>query len=77
MKKTQKQIENCLYSDLNNLIDEFNNGDLTEENIYNYFRLFLDDANVDSRIIVNVLENKCFGEFGRDEARSIKICEGW
>jgi len=77
MNKTQKEIENCLYSDLSNLISEFNSNDLTEEGIYNYFRLFLDDADVDSRITVNVLENKCFGELGKDEARCIKVYEGW
>jgi hypothetical protein len=75
MKKTQKEIENCLVSDLSNLISEFDNKTLTEEGIYNYFRNFMQDADVDSKITVNVLEQ--FGKSGKEEARSIKIEEGW
>lgn len=75
MKKTPKQIENCLFSELSNLISEFDNKTLTEENIYNYFRNFMQDAGVDSKITVNVLEQ--FGKLGKEEARSIKIEEGW
>ena len=37
----------------------------------------LRDAEVDSRIVVNVLEDIIFGEDGKDEALSIKINEGW
>ncbi len=75
MKKTQKQIENCLVCELSNLISEFKNETLTEDGIYNYFRNFLCDSEVDSKIIVNVLEY--FGELGKEEARDIKIYEGW
>lgn len=75
MKKTQKQIENCLSSDLRNLISEFENGSLTEEIILNYFSNFMRDADIDSRITVNVLEQ--FGDSGKEEARNIKIYEGW
>lgn len=79
MKKTirQVQIENMLYSDLSNMVSEFQLGQLTEELIYNYFRLFLSDADVDSRIIVNVLEKERFGKLGKEEALGIKINEGW
>lgn len=73
--KTPKQIENCLTSELRNLVSEFETGRLTEERIYNYFRLFMCDAEVDSRITVNVLEQ--FGDLGKEEARNIKIHEGW
>ena len=73
--KTKKEIENCLYSELRNMITEYEYGKLTEELIYNYFRNFLCDAEVDSKIIVNVLEQ--FGELGKEEALSIKITEGW
>lgn len=73
--KTSKEIENCLNSDLSNLVLEFENGSLTEEGIYNYFASFMRDAEVDSRIIVNVLEQ--FGELGKEEAISIKVKEGW
>ncbi len=75
MKKTQKQIENCLVSELRNLIDEYKLDRLSEECLYNYFRIFLQDSEVDSQIIVNVLEQ--FGELGKNEARSIKVDEGW
>lgn len=75
MKKTQKQIENCLSCDLSNLVSEFELGTLTEEGVYGYFSSFLKDADVDSRIIVNVLEG--FGELGKYEATAIKVNEGW
>ena len=75
MIKTKKQIENCLVSELRNMVSELQIGTLTEELLYNYFRNFMCDAEVDSEITVNVLEQ--FGELGKDEARSIKISEGW
>lgn len=75
MAKTKQQIENCLVSELRNMISEHQLGTLTEELIYNYFRNFLCDAEVDSSIIVNVLEQ--FGDLGKEEARNIKISEGW
>jgi hypothetical protein len=57
------------------MVSEHQSGTLTEELIYNYFRMFLCDAEVDSKITVNVLEQ--FGELGEEEARNIKIHEGW
>lgn len=73
--KHQQQIENCLVSELKNMVSEIQLGTLTEELLYNYFRNFMCDAEVDSKIIVNVLEQ--FGKLGKDEARNIKISEGW
>lgn len=75
MTKTKQQIENCLVSELRNMVSELKMGTLTEELIYNYFRNFMCDAEVDSKITVNVLEQ--FGELGKDEARNIKVSEGW
>lgn len=75
MFKTKKQIENCLVSELQNMISDLKIGTLTEEMIYNYFKNFMCDAEVDSEITVNVLEK--FGELGKEEARNIKIDEGW
>ena len=75
MYKTKEEIENCLSSELGNMVSEFRNGTLTEELIYNYFKNFLCDSEVDSRITVNVLER--FGELGKQEALCIKINEGW
>jgi len=77
MKHTNKEIENCLTSDLQNLIYEFESGNLTEELLYGYFSEFLLDANVDSKIVVNVLEQVNFGKLGKEQALSIKINEGW
>ncbi len=73
--KTNKQIENCLVSELRNVILELQNETLTEELLYNYFRIFMCDAEVDSQITINVLEQ--FGELGKKEAKNIKINEGW
>ena len=75
MIKTNKQIENCLVSELRNFMYEFEKGTLTEELVYNYFRNFMCDSGVDSRITVNVLEQ--FGDLGKEEARNIKVSEGW
>jgi hypothetical protein len=75
MRRTEEQIQNCLVSELRNMISEHQLGTLTEKLIYNYFRNFLCDSGVDSRITVNVLEQ--FGELGKEEARNIKISEGW
>lgn len=75
--RTQKQIENCLKSELGNLKDEFKLGRLTEADLYSYFSSMLIDAGVDSQIIVNVLEDQRFGELGKEEALCIKINEGW
>lgn len=75
MFKTNQQIENCLVSELQNMVSDLKIGTLTEEMIYNYFRNFMCDAEVDSKITVNVLEK--FGELGKEQARNIKINEGW
>ena len=73
--KTNKQIENRLVSELRNMILELQNETLTEELLYNYFGIFMCDAEVDSQITINVLEQ--FGELGKKEAKNIKINEGW
>lgn len=70
-----REIENCLVSELRNMVSELELGTLTEESIYNYFRNFMCDAGVDSKITVRVLEQ--FGELGKEEARNIKVSEGW
>lgn len=73
----KEKIVNCLTSDLCNLLSEFNNNQLTEEVLVGYFSQFLKDAKVDSKIIVNVLEDETFGEIGKYAALCIKINEGW
>lgn len=77
MKKTEKQIENCITSELGNMIVEFEEATLTEENIYYYISRILLDAQVNSDIVVNVLENNLFGKAGKEAALNIKITEGW
>lgn len=77
MKKTKKGIENSLKSDLNNLLSEYDLGRLNHEVLIGYFSEFLQDADVDSRIIVNVLESNEFGSIGREAALAIKVNEGW
>ena len=75
--KSDQEIINCLVSELSNLIFDFKSNTLSEADLYNYFRNFLEDANIDSRIIVKVLEDERFGDLAKDEALSIKIDEGW
>lgn len=75
--KNKKEIENCLVSELRNMVSEFKNNTLTEDDIYSYFSTILRDANVDSEIVVKVLEDKIFGDKGKYQALSIKVNEGW
>ena len=75
MKKTDKEVENSVSSELKNLIHDLNNQTLTEEILLNYISIILRDANVDSKIVVNILER--FGNIGKYEALCIKINEGW
>ena len=75
--KTQKEIENCLASELSNMIDEFKLDRLYEELIVDYFITFLLDAEVNPDIIINVLQRKEFGQIGKDAARSIKVELGY
>lgn len=59
------------------MVSEFETGQLTEDGIYNYFRNFMCDAEVDLQITVNVLEDESFNDLAKEEARNIKIYEGW
>lgn len=77
MKKTQKEIENCLASELSNMLDENTLIEFIDEDILRYFSKFLLGAEVDSKIVVNVLEREDFGEVGKEAARAIKVNEGW
>jgi len=75
--KTKKEIENCLISDLQNMVYEVKLGNVDIEMIYGFFSEILLDAEVDSKIIVNVLEQENFGNLGKEHARYIKVDEGW
>ena len=75
MKHTPKQIENCLFSELSEMVYEMECEELTMEYVFHHFRNFLIYSNVDSTIVVNVLEQ--FGKLGKEEALNIKITEGW
>lgn len=77
MKKTKEEIENCLTSNLQNMIYELEVGNIDENLIYDFFSEILLDANVDSHIVVNVLERSNFGTSGKESARYIKVNEGW
>lgn len=77
MKNTDKQIENCVISELRNLISEFENKTLTKQDILNYVSDILLHTNLDSRIIVKVLEDVSFGSEGKFGATRIKVIEGW
>jgi len=77
MIKTIEQVQNCLHSDLRNMLYELEAGTINKEMILDFFSEILLDANVDSRIIVHVLEGKDFGQEGKDAARNIKVDEGW
>lgn len=76
-KETQKEIENCLISELRNMISDIEYGRMGKEEAFDYFKNFMMDAGVNSKITVNVLEDESFGELGKNEARNIKVHEGW
>lgn len=73
--RTKKETRNCLVSELRNMVSELELGTLNEELLYNYFRIFMCDAGVDTDITISVLEE--FGELGKAEARNIKVSEGY
>ena len=77
MIKTQKQKEkeNRLVGRLSEMSRQFKAGHMSEALILSYFSQFMTDADVDSDITVNVLEQ--FGEAGKSEAMIIKVNEGW
>ena len=51
-KSLNEEQQNILISDLSSLIEEFRSNSLSEEDLYNYFYNFMNNANVDSRSIV-------------------------
>lgn len=59
------------------MISDIECGRLGKEEAFDYFKNFMTDAEVDSKITVNVLEDESFGELGKNEARNIKVYEGW
>lgn len=75
-KKTNKEIENCIVSELSNLVSEFELGELTKEGLFSYISTILIDADVDSSIVINVFEEGRFGEEGANEAMGIKVRQG-
>lgn len=68
-------IQNRLSSDLANCISELESGVLSKSDMLGYFSSFMESANVDSHITVNVLER--FGDEGKEAALAIKVNEGW
>lgn len=77
MRKTKEQVKNCLTSDLRNMIYEAQDKNFDEAIIFDFFSEILLDADVESEIIVDVLESVEFGELGKCKARNIKVNEGW
>ena len=75
--KTKKEIENCLTSDLRGMIYELETGFIEREDVFRFFVDILRDTEVDSKIIVKVLEGESFGTLGKEFARYIKVDEGW
>lgn len=73
--KTKEQIKNCLSSELSNLMYEFEFGSLTKEELIRYVSTMLIDAEVDSEMIVSVIDK--LGEEGKEVAHEIKVDVGW
>lgn len=72
----EQMIVNRLSSDLSNLLGEFKSNSLNEENIFSYFTDILLSAEIDSILIVEVLE-KTNNDNAIEVARWIKVNEGW
>lgn len=75
MPKTKEEIQNCLSSELFNLMYEFESGMLTKEELLRYVCSLLIDAEVDSESIVYVLDK--LGDEGKTISTEIKVNEGW
>ena len=61
--------------ELQTVLTEFETGQMHEGTILRAFSEFMKGAGLDSRITVKVLEQ--FGDEGKEQATSIKVCEGW
>lgn len=72
----EQMIVNRLSSDLSNFRLDWINNDLDEYGFYSYIKDILNSADVDSKIIVEVLE-KTHNSNGIEIARCIKVDEGW
>lgn len=70
-----KKIENRLVSDIESILFEVKHNVFDKGAILNSISTLLQDAEVDSKIIVNVLEK--FGNEGEEQAYNIKVNEGW
>lgn len=70
-----KEIENRLVLDIENILFEAKHNTFDKGAILNSISTLLQDAEVDSEIIVNVLEQ--FGEEGKEVALAVKVKEGW
>jgi hypothetical protein len=75
--KTATEIKNCLVSDLTNMISELEGGNMTKETLIDGITEMLDDAGLDTDILIKVLEDKRFGELGKDKSMAVKISYGY
>ena len=69
---TAKESENCVISELTNMIYELEAGDLYKENLLLYVSQILLDSQMDDRSVINIMEDPAFGEEGKDRAMDIK-----
>jgi hypothetical protein len=77
MPKTLIEIRNCLISDVSNMMDELENGTLTSDGLLSYFTEIMEDAGIDTDVIIGVLEKPCFGKAGQEEAHGVKVRWGY
>lgn len=79
----REKIVNSVSSEINLLLSECdhkydpNYHDVDPEMILHHVRKILQYAKVDSKIIVDILEDADFGEIGKTQARYLKMEEGW
>jgi hypothetical protein len=79
MKKSfTEEIKVCnrLFSDLSNAYSDIELDQFTKEDLMRFFSTILQDANIDTNIIVRVLESHHSTE-AKEQALTIKINEGW
>jgi len=77
MKKTLLAIKNSVHSDMSNFLSEFKSGELDTESFLAYCANILLSADVDSDVVIDVLESPTFGQEGKDIARNIKVVYGY
>jgi len=74
--ENEKRV-NSAYSEIICMRDDFEFDEMREEDMMRYIATILQDAGVDTDIIIDIFERDGFRDYGKDIALGIKINEGY